>query len=70
MRDALVEPQRREDRATIYLLVGEPGLALDELERLLAMPAQISLAQVRVDPLWEPVLDHPRMRRLLERDSR
>ena len=39
---------------------------LDEIEYLLSAPSWISVAKLRVDPRWSPLLENPRLRRLLE----
>jgi hypothetical protein len=44
--------------------VGEPELALDQLEPLLKMPFYISPGWMRVDPNWAPLKDNPRFKRL------
>ena len=63
--DRFAEGDRRADLATIYVLVGEHERALDELEWLLANPSDFSAALVRVDPLWDPLRENPRFRRLV-----
>lgn len=41
-------------------------IVLGELEYLLSIPASISAAVLRVDPLGDPLRDHPRFRAPLE----
>jgi serine/threonine-protein kinase len=50
--------------ARIYLLVGEPERALDQLEPLLRMPYVLSPGWLRVDPTFDAVRSDPRFRRL------
>ncbi len=64
--DAVTAPMRRAHLAEIYVVVGEPELALDELERLLAAPGMVSAALLRVDPLWTPLRTHPRFQKMLQ----
>jgi serine/threonine protein kinase/tetratricopeptide (TPR) repeat protein len=60
-------PPRREDLARIYVLVGEYEMAIDELEYLLSIPASaIRVPLLRIDPMWDPLRDHPRFQKLLE----
>ncbi|HEY9507280.1 MAG TPA: hypothetical protein VIQ27_15005, partial [Gemmatimonadales bacterium] len=50
--------------ARIYMIVGEPELALDQLEPLLKMPHYISAGWLRIDPTWARLEDNPRFKRL------
>ena len=63
--DALQGPQVAEDRARILAQAGEVEAALDEIERLLAGPSWLSVHTLRLDPLWDPIRDHPRFKALL-----
>ena len=54
-----------EDRAWILAQGGDTGGALDEIERLLAGASMISVHTLRLDPLWDPIRDHPRFKALL-----
>jgi serine/threonine-protein kinase len=59
------EPILREYRARIFAHAGEPDLALDEIEHLLAEPSLTSVHTLRLDPIWDPIRKHPRFRALL-----
>ncbi len=50
----------------IYLLVGEPEKALDQLEPLLKIPYYLSPGWLRIDPTFDPVRTHPRFQKLVE----
>jgi len=50
--------------ARIYLLVGEPEQALDQLEPLLKIPYYLSPAWLRIDPGFDPVRANLRFKRL------
>jgi serine/threonine-protein kinase len=57
-----------DDLAEIYLMVGEYEAAIDQLEYLLSVPSTITIPLLRVDPLYDPLRDHPRFQALLERE--
>jgi TolB-like protein/tRNA A-37 threonylcarbamoyl transferase component Bud32/Flp pilus assembly protein TadD len=63
--DALQGPVLAEDRARILAQAGEADAALDEIERLLAKPSWLSVHTLRLDPLWDPIRNHPRFKALL-----
>jgi serine/threonine-protein kinase len=53
-------------RAQILAHVGDAEGALDELDQVLAMPApDLSVHELRLDPLWDPIREHPRFKALL-----
>jgi TolB-like protein/Tfp pilus assembly protein PilF len=56
-----------DDLAEIYVRVGEYEAAIDQLEYLLSIPSTISIPLLRVDPLYDPLRDHPRFQALLEK---
>jgi len=66
-KDTVEGPAFELDLARIYAWSGEPELALDRLERMLAIPGNISPGLLRLDPVWQPLADQPRFRKLLER---
>jgi tetratricopeptide (TPR) repeat protein len=51
--------------ARIYLLVGEPEKALDQLEPLLRIPYYLSPGWLRIDPTFAPLRGNPRFQRLV-----
>ena len=55
------------DLAVIYTMVGEYEAALDEIEYLLSIPSETSVPWLRLDPIWDPLREHPRFQELLEK---
>ena len=66
-KDALIGPYRVWDLAVIYTMVGEYDAALDEIEYLLSIPSWFSVHDLRLDPDFDPLRDHPRYQPLLEK---
>jgi serine/threonine protein kinase/tetratricopeptide (TPR) repeat protein len=66
-KDALRSPDRVEDLARIYVMVGEYDAAIDQLEFLLSIPYEISIPLLKLDPSWAPLRDHPRFQKILKR---
>ncbi len=52
--------------AKIYVMVGEFDAAVDQLEFLLSVPGEMSIPLLRLDPVWAPLCDHRRFKKLLE----
>jgi tetratricopeptide (TPR) repeat protein len=65
-RDASQGTYMQHQLARIYLLVGEPEQALDQLEPLLRIPYYLSPGWLRIDPTFDPVRKNPRFRKLVE----
>ena len=64
-RDAYSGPYIQPQLARIYLLVGEPEKALDQLEPLLRIPYYLSPGWLRIDPTFDPLRSHPRFKKLV-----
>jgi TolB-like protein/tetratricopeptide (TPR) repeat protein len=65
-RDAYLGAYVQLQLVRIYLLVGEPDQALDQLEPLLRIPFYLSPSWLRIDPTFDPLRSHPRFRKLVE----
>ena len=63
-RDAYAGAYVQHQLARIYLLVGEPEKALDQLEPLLEVPYYLSPGWLRIDPTFAPLRGNPRFEQL------
>jgi TolB-like protein len=64
-RDAYQGAYIQHQLVRIYLLVGEPAKALDQLEPLLKIPYYLSPGWLRIDPTFAPLKGNPRFERLV-----
>jgi len=64
-RDASTGPYIQLQLARIYVLVGEPEKALDQLEPLLKVPYYLSPGWLRIDPTFDPLRKNPRFMKLV-----
>jgi serine/threonine-protein kinase len=63
-RDASAGSYVQLQLARIYMIVGEPEQAMDQLEPLLKMPHYLSPGWLRIDPTWTRLKDNARFKRL------
>jgi eukaryotic-like serine/threonine-protein kinase len=59
-------PYNQHQLARIYLVLGEPEQALDQLEPLLKIPSGLSPGWLKVDPNFAPLRGNPRFERLVK----
>ena len=64
-RDAISGTNHLIELAQVYARTGRRQEAVELLERLLAQPAPISAALLRIDPRWRPLADESGFRRLI-----
>ena len=55
--------------AYIYIMLGEYDQAIDALETLLAIPSQLTVWRLKLDPRYDPLRDLPRFQELLDKYS-
>src|SRR5205814_4200610 len=53
--DGYIGPYLQHQLARIYVLVGEPEKATDQLESLLNMPYYLSPGWLKIDPAFDPL---------------
>jgi hypothetical protein len=53
--------------AEIYVMVGQYGEAINQLELLVSQPTSYKPALLRLDPVWAPLWDDPRFQALLSK---
>jgi TolB-like protein/Flp pilus assembly protein TadD/tRNA A-37 threonylcarbamoyl transferase component Bud32 len=68
-KDAFSGPDHVYSLAKIHMMVGEYEKALDQIEYLLSIPYSLSVPLLRLDPMWDPLREHPRFKQLLEKYS-
>ena len=64
-RDAVEGAYLQHYLGRIYILVGEPEKALDQLEPLLKIPYYLSPGWLKIDPNFDPLRRNPRFERLV-----
>jgi tetratricopeptide (TPR) repeat protein len=68
-KDAFLGPYIQHQLVRIYMLVGEPERALDQLEPLLKIPYYLSPGWLKIDPNFDPLRSNPRFERLVNGTS-
>ncbi len=64
-KDAVNGPYYQHQLVRIYMLVGEPEKALDQLEPLLKIPYYLSPGWLAIDPNFDPLRKNPRFQKLV-----
>jgi len=70
-KDAYGGPHYVVYLAWIYTVVGEYDEAVNQLEYLMSIEAGeiASVSLLRMDPIWDPLRDHPRFKQLIEESA-
>jgi hypothetical protein len=63
--DAIIGAAGQLGFAEIEAWAGEPQEATNRLRHLLSIPSQISIARLRIDPVWDPIRNDPGFQQLL-----
>ena len=48
-------------------MLGDYDAAVDQIQYLLSVPARLSIPVLELDPAWNPLRDHPRFKKIIER---
>jgi TolB-like protein/Flp pilus assembly protein TadD len=56
------------DLARIYTMIGRRDEAIEQLEYVMSIPADISVWELRLDPMWDPLRGDPRFEALIAAD--
>jgi serine/threonine protein kinase/tetratricopeptide (TPR) repeat protein len=64
-RDSIDGPELVINLATIFAWVGEPDLAMDQLEEAAAIPSLVSYGLLKLHPQWDPLRGNPRFEALV-----
>jgi serine/threonine-protein kinase len=65
-RDALWGTDFLRNLAEAYTRIGDLDAAIDQLEIVLSVPSIMTSRLLAVDPIWDPLREHPRFPSLLE----
>jgi serine/threonine-protein kinase len=65
--DAFEGPVCTQTLAEIYMVVGEYDKAIEIVDGLLSRPTQVTVATLKVNPLWDPVRQDPRFIAMLRK---
>jgi TolB-like protein/Flp pilus assembly protein TadD len=68
-QDALDGPQATATLAQIYAWTGEPDEAFRLLDHLLAVPSNLTVPMLKLDPAWDPLRQDPRFQALIDKYS-
>ncbi|MFC1559151.1 protein kinase [Gemmatimonadota bacterium] len=65
--DAFDAPETAVDLAELYVRAGEYEKAINQLDYVLGIPAFLSVAVLKIDPIWNPLRDLPEFKALLRK---
>ncbi len=50
----------------VYVVAGEHEKAIDHLGYLLSVPSAVTVPLLKIDPVWDPLREHPRFKKLIK----
>jgi hypothetical protein len=63
--DAILGATGQLGLAEMETWAGEGEAAIKRLRHLLSIPSGISIARLKIDPVWDPIRNHPDFQKLL-----
>jgi serine/threonine-protein kinase len=66
-KDAFEGPQITQTLAGIYAIFGDAGRAISILDGLLQRPSPVTVAILKINPVWDPIRKDPRFQALLDK---
>ena len=66
-KDAFEGPQISQTLAEIYAIFGDAGGAISVLDGLLQRPSTVTVAVLKINPVWDPIRKDPRFQALLDK---
>jgi serine/threonine-protein kinase len=66
-KDAFDGPQITQTLAEIYAIFGDAGGAISVLDGLLQRPSAVTVAVLKINPVWDPIRKDPRFQALLDK---
>jgi tetratricopeptide (TPR) repeat protein len=68
-KDAFEGPDITEGVAQVQAIVGENDRAIEILDGLLNRPSSVTVQILKINPIWDPLRNHPRFQALLTKYS-
>lgn len=65
-KDAMDGPILVTSMARIHAITGDPQRAIDLLQHLLQIPAGLTVHEIRMDPTWDVLREHPQFQTLIK----
>jgi hypothetical protein len=69
-KDAFGGPDVTEAAAQVYSIIGEKDRAFSLLDHLLSVPSSVTVFNLKLNPLWDPLRDDPRFQALIDKYSK
>jgi serine/threonine-protein kinase len=66
-KDAVDGPEITEGVAQVYTTLGDNDRAIEILDGLLNRPSYVTVQDLRVNPIWDPLRNDPRFQALIDR---